>query len=263
MINNDLVKFYLKSSEFAFIELDRADRRNALDREVLRQMLAAIDALPDTVRGLVIDTAARDMFSAGLDLADMPVPCPVDVRGHAPADDLLQAVCQRLERLAIPVAAVIRGPAIGGGCELALACDYRLASDRAWFRMPPLVHGYVYRPDGLWRYERALGRTGLQRLFLGGETWDAGEAQRQGLVHACSPHDAIDGALDDLLARLAQLDANAVAGFKSALLWLDEPERPYESDHFNNYLSARRQGFAADGRMLEVAEAFRARRQRD
>ncbi|MBW2269493.1 MAG: enoyl-CoA hydratase/isomerase family protein [Deltaproteobacteria bacterium] len=179
----------------ALVTLARPDALNALDTATLTGIQnACSEVASDTkVRALVLTGEGR-AFAAGADIAEMS---GKDVlfaerfsrRGHA--------ACAALEELPIPTIAAVNGVALGGGCELALACDWIYASDKARFGQPEVKLGLIPGFGGTSRLVRRVGVAWAKELVLTGEPVDAETAQRIGLVNRVFP---ADGLLDEALA---------------------------------------------------------------
>ena len=180
----------------AVIHLDRPEKHNALTEAFWPQMREALARLEadGTTRAVVLTGAGDKAFSAGGDIAGFG-----DLEGAA-SKRAFQADCLRtfaaVEECALPVVAAVNGYAFGGGCELALACDLVLASDRASFAMPESAIGLV--PGfGVLRGPAVMGRHWTKWMVLAGERVDAAQAERIGLVQRVVPHDTL---LDEAVA---------------------------------------------------------------
>jgi enoyl-CoA hydratase len=165
----------------ATITLDRPRRLNALDTETLRELARAIrDVRRDAAaRVLVVTSAGEKAFSAGADIAAMTAMSASE--GHA-YSRLGHEVLGRLEALPIPVIAAIDGVALGGGLELALACDLIVATERARFGQPEINLGLIPGFGGTQRLVRRIGQARARELIYLGHAISAEEALRIGLV---------------------------------------------------------------------------------
>ena len=169
----------------ATITLNRPDKLNALNDALIGELDAAIDDVarrPD-VRGVILTGAGR-AFVAGADIAQLAQQGPFDGKARALRG---QAVFRKLERLPIAVIAAVNGFALGGGCELAMACHIRIAADGAKFAQPEVKLGIGPGYGGSQRLPRLVGRGRALQLLLTGETIDAAEAFRIGLVNKVVP----------------------------------------------------------------------------
>lgn len=161
-----------------WLVLNRPDRRNAVDlatRVALREAAASLEADPD-VRVVVL-TGTGDSFCAGTDLKEVPA----EPRPH-PLADPGEPIAAVIERFTKPVIAAVNGPAAGGGFELALACDLRIAATSATFALPEVRVGSLPGSGGTQRLFVAVPPAIAWKLLLTGAPIDAAEAYRVGLV---------------------------------------------------------------------------------
>ncbi len=168
------------------LTINRPKVLNALNAQTLDALGHAIDAASDDtgVRAIVITGTGDRAFVAGADINELASQSPVAARDHARRG---QAVFDRLERLGKPVIAAINGFALGGGCELAMACTIRLASDTAKLGQPEINLGLIPGYAGSQRLPRLVGRGRALELLLVGNPITADEAFRIGLVNKVVP----------------------------------------------------------------------------
>jgi len=186
----------------ALVTLNRPNARNALSFALMDQLVAALDALDvdPACRAIVITGAGDRAFAAGADLRDLAQQTP---DSWVARDGLVG--WGRVGRLATPVIAAVRGYALGGGCELAMACDFIIAGDDAQFGQPELGVGIIPGAGGTQRLPRAVGPARAMDLILTGRRMDAAEAERAGLVARVVPAgDTVEAALDAAAAIAAQ-----------------------------------------------------------
>jgi len=166
----------------ATVTINRPDKLNALNDGVMRDLGAMIDELGarDDVGALVITGAGR-AFVAGADIAALAVAQGGELEKFARTG---QNLMRRLEQLPKPVIAAVNGFALGGGCELALACHVRVASEQAKFGLPEVKLGLIPGYGGTQRLARLVGRGRALQLLLTGDPIDAAEAYRIGLANA-------------------------------------------------------------------------------
>jgi enoyl-CoA hydratase len=186
----------------AIVTIDREEKRNALNAVVRGELVRAVEALaadPD-VRVLVLTGAGEKAFVAGADIQEFAERTPLEQRDAMTGTRLFEAVaaCPK------PTIAMVNGFALGGGCELAMACDIRVASDRARFGQPEINLGIIPGGGGTQRLPRLVGTGQALRLILSGELIDAAEAARIGLADLVVP-------AADLRARTLEL-AGRIAG---------------------------------------------------
>lgn len=170
----------------AWITVNRPDKLNALDRAIVAEIAgAAARAEQDAAVGaLVVTGAGEKAFVAGADIVEMS---ELDARGAQAYATLLNESLGRLERCSKPVIAAVNGFALGGGCELAMACHVRIAADHAKFGQPEVGLGLIPGAGGTQRLQRLVGRGRALDLILTGDTIDATEAHRIGLVDRLTP----------------------------------------------------------------------------
>ncbi|HEX9705841.1 MAG TPA: enoyl-CoA hydratase-related protein [Gemmatimonadales bacterium] len=170
----------------AFITINRPDKLNALNDQVVDDLAAAAEriATDPAIRGAIITGSGPKAFVAGADIGDLAKQGPFDGKARSLRG---QAVLRRLETSGKPVIAAINGYALGGGCELALACHLRIAADTAKFGQPEVKLGIAPGYGGTQRLPRLVGKGVAFRLILTGEVIDAQEAYRIGLVNKVVP----------------------------------------------------------------------------
>ena len=177
----DTVKLEI-TDRIAVITINRPEKRNALSREVredLYQRLQEVDSRKDV--GVAIITGAGEAFVAGADIASMKDYTVEDARKAASQGSRIFLF---IEEMKIPVIAAINGWALGGGCELALACDIRISSDDAMFGQTEVRIGIIPGYGANVRLPRLIGAGRAKELIYTGRIIDAVEAQRIGLVNS-------------------------------------------------------------------------------
>ena len=168
------------------ISINRPKVLNALNAQTLDELGQAIDDVrkDDGVRVVILTGAGEKAFVAGADINELAVQTPVGGRDHARKG---QSLFDRIERLGKPVIAAVNGFALGGGCELAMACTMRIASDTAKFGQPEINLGIIPGYAGSQRLPRLVGRGRALELRLTGQQITAEEAWRIGLVNRVVP----------------------------------------------------------------------------
>jgi enoyl-CoA hydratase len=211
----------------AVVTIDRPEAMNALDVPTLTELRERLAELRDdeSVRAIVLTGAGERAFAAGADIKYMSGLDPVGAREWG---DLGQRVAQLLEIAPTPTIAAVNGFALGGGCELALACDIRYASRTAKLGQPEINLGIIPGWGGTQRLARACGLGVAKELILTGRIVDADEALRIGLVNAVyEPEELMERSLET--ARLiASKSPLAVAAAKRAL------NHALQGDHIAN-----------------------------
>ena len=147
-----------QNAGIAHLRFNRPERRNALGQEELALISAALDSLEEQSRVLVISAHEGATFCAGADLQQ--------IRAGELDGDQFQNVTNRLADLPIPTLCAINGNVYGGGCELALSCDFRMASDDILMRVPASVIGLCYPVEGIERFVSRLGVTLAKRILV-------------------------------------------------------------------------------------------------
>lgn len=200
----------------ALLTIDRTEKLNALDSDVLEELADAVTEafLDDDVRGIVITGAGDKAFVAGADIEMLVEQDVIEGRNNSLIG---QDVMETIEDGPKPVIAAVNGYALGGGCELALACDFRIASTKAVFGLPEVGLGIIPGYGGTQRLPRLVGTGHALELILSGGKIDAQEAMRIGLVNrVVEPTALIEEALA-CVARIAKQGPVAVEFAKQAV----------------------------------------------
>jgi len=185
----------------AFVTINRPDKLNALNDATVAEIdaaFAAIAADPAT-RGVVLTGAGEKAFVAGADIAELATQSPVDGKERSIRG---QRVLDRIERLGKPVIAAVNGFALGGGCELAMACHVRIASENAKLGTPEVKLGIMCGYAGTQRLPRLVGKGRALEMLLTGEMVDAAEALRIGLVNRVVPREKLLGEAEALMRKM-------------------------------------------------------------
>ncbi len=192
------------ADRIATITVNRPDKLNALNDATIAELGVAIDEARsrDDVGGVILTGAGR-AFVAGADISELGTQTPLEGMRRARAG---QEIFRRFETSPKPTIAMINGFALGGGCELAMACHVRIASESAKLGQPEVKLGLLPGYGGTQRLPRLIGRGAALRLLLSGEMIGAAEAYRLGLVDQVVPADAL---LDTTTALLRAMLANA------------------------------------------------------
>jgi enoyl-CoA hydratase len=174
----------------AFVTINRPDKLNALNDQVMLELADAAERIATEagIKGAILTGSGPKSFVAGADIGDLSRQGPFDGKARAQRG---QAVLRRLETGGKPVIAAINGFALGGGCELAMACHIRIASENAKFGQPEVKLGIAPGYGGTQRLPRLVGKGIAMQLILTGEMIDAQEAYRIGLVNKVVPAAAL------------------------------------------------------------------------
>jgi enoyl-CoA hydratase len=201
---SSLVHVERRDGGVAVLRLDNP-KVNALSAEVLRQLVAAAEFLADDPPGAVVVTGGERVFAAGADIAEFAPGGELVDAGQAEqiGNLFLRALCAVSEIPRATIAA-IGGYALGGGCELALACDFRIASERAKLGQPEILLGIIPGGGGTQRLPRLIGPAKAKDLILTGRQVGAEEALAMGLVDEVVPHDELH---DRAIAKASELAA--------------------------------------------------------
>ena len=205
----------------AFVTINRPDKLNALNAKAKSELGAAFEAVrSDRAVDVVIITGSGDKaFVAGTDIKELTA---LDVAsGKAFAQDG-QSVFAVIENLGKPVIAAVNGYALGGGCELALACHIRIASDKARFGQPEVNLGIIPGYGGTQRLARLVGKGRACEMILTGEPIDAAEALRIGLVNKVVPHAELMAAAQTMALAIIAKGQLAVRYALQAVMLSDE-----------------------------------------
>lgn len=198
------------------LTINRPAARNALDAATIHALLERLTAAGEdsSVRCLILTGSGDRAFCAGADIRQMREMSAEEGRRWG---QLGHTLCDAIEHLDRPVIAAIRGVAVGGGLEVAMACDFRIASDQARLGQPEVTLGVIPGWGGTQRLQRLVGHGAAKELVLMGHVIDAGRALALGLVHAVVPADQVLPTALEWSSRLAALPPLAVAYAKRAL----------------------------------------------
>ncbi|HEU4457170.1 MAG TPA: enoyl-CoA hydratase-related protein [Longimicrobium sp.] len=170
----------------ATVTLNRPDKLNALNEQTIRELGQAVDEVTarEDVGGVILTGSGEKAFVAGADIAELAKMGPID---GIEVSRMGQQVFRRIELSRKPVIAAVNGFALGGGCELALACHLRVASENAKFGLPEVKLGIIPGYGGTLRLPRIVGKGRALELMLSAEMIDAQEAYRIGLANKVVP----------------------------------------------------------------------------
>jgi enoyl-CoA hydratase len=183
---------------FTLAKLSRPEARNAIDRALVRELHELCGQLEEKPRVLVI-TGCEGVFAAGADIREL--------RERGPEEALLginSRVFDRIAGLPLPTIAAIDGAAIGGGAELAYACDFRVASERAFFANPETGLGIIAGAGACWRLKELVGLSVAAEMLLAGRRLDAREAHAAGLVMTVVAPDDLEKTVTSLAERIGR-----------------------------------------------------------
>lgn len=197
----------------ARLTLENPGKRNALDHEILEALASTIPRID--ARCLLV-TAVGGVFSAGYDIGNLPREQLADEAAALVAHPFSTAIAA-LDAFPHPTVAALNGHAIGGGLELALTCDLRVAAAGARLGMPPARLGLIYSHTGLRRFIDVCGVAATNELFLVGRNVDAERAERMGLVNRLVPAEELERAALDMAMAVAAGAPLSLAGNKRVI----------------------------------------------
>jgi enoyl-CoA hydratase len=204
---------YEKRNGIGYVTVNRPEKSNALNRKTMDELQQCFQEIhrDDEVRAIILTGAGERAFVGGADINELAVQTPVEGKEMSARG---QKILELIEHLGKPVIAAVNGYALGGGCELALACTLRIASENARLGQPEVKLGLIPGYAGTQRLPRLVGKGRALEMLLSGDPISASEAYRIGLVNQVVP-------AQDLIAtaeRLAQkIIANAPLAVKFAL----------------------------------------------
>jgi enoyl-CoA hydratase/carnithine racemase len=187
----------------ARITIRNPSKRKTMDHGILDGIATLMGELDDGIETRCVILAGSDgMFSAGYDIGDIPDEVFAEEAERLVAHPFSRAI-EAVEGFPFPTLAALNGHALGGGLELALACDLRIAARGVKLGMPPAKLGLIYSHTGLEKFLDSVGPARTRELFFTGRNVDADRAEQIGLVHEVAEADEIDGATVALAAEIA------------------------------------------------------------
>jgi enoyl-CoA hydratase/carnithine racemase len=248
------------ASSVVRLTISNPAKRNALDHPILDAITATLTELSaaGSQTRCVVVTGSHGMFSAGYDIGEIP-----DAEFEERAEQLVAhpftEAIDALEAFPYPTLAVLPGHTIGGGLELALACDLRVAQDAIKLGMPPAKLGLVYSHTGLRRFLDAIGAARTRELFLLGRYVDAATALAWGLVNRVASPAELEATALELAAELAANAPLSQAGNKRVIAELLRAAAALEPQVEEELIELRRASFASED-MREGMRAFAEKR---
>lgn len=243
----------IEGDKVAIITLNRPKQLNALNDQLMDELGAALQGFDaDPAIGCMVIAGSEKAFAAGADIAAMAKYSFADVYGS----NYISRNWETIRSIRKPVIAAVSGFALGGGCELAMMCDFIIAADNARFGQPEIKLGVIPGAGGTQRLPRAIGKAKAMDMALTGRMMDAAEAERAGLVSRVVP---LASLMDEVLAA-----ALMVAGFSqiATMAAKESVNRAFESGLSDGVMFERRLFHAlfATADQKEGMDAFMAKR---
>jgi enoyl-CoA hydratase/carnithine racemase len=242
------------------LTISNPQKRNALDRPILDAISAVLadEASPRSQTHCLVVTGSEGMFSAGYEIGEITDGSFVQEAESLIAHPFTEAI-DALETFPFPTVAALPGHTIGGGLELALACDLRIAAEQIKLGMPPAKLGLVYSHTGLRRFIDAIGAARTRELFLLGSYIDAGSALAWGLVNRLAAADELERAALDLACELAANAPLSQRGNKRVIAALLRAQGELPKDVEDELIALRRASFQSHD-LREGMSAFAEKR---
>jgi len=238
------------------LTISNPGKRNALDHPILDAIAAVLEDLGDA--RAVLLTGAEGMFSSGYDIGEIPDDVFAEEAERLVAHPFTAAL-EALEACEVPTVAALPGHTIGGGLELALACDLRVAADGILLGMPPAKLGLVYSHTGLRRFLEAIGAPRTRELFLTARNVDARTALDWGLVNQVVGVPDLESVALDLAQDLAANAPLSVRGNKRAIRELLAAEGQLDPETERELIELREASFHSED-LREGVRAFGQKR---
>jgi enoyl-CoA hydratase len=205
-----------RKDDLVLLTLNRPEKLNALNAELLGELDAALAELSrdSSIACAILTGAGEKAFAAGADIGAMLDLTTEQARFFS---EMGHRICSRIEHAPFPVIGAINGFAFGGGCELALACDFLYASEKAKLGQPEVNLGIIPGFGGTQRLARRVGIARARELCYTGDVISAEEALRLGLVNAVVPADKLEAAVTEVAQKIAKKGRVAIAQCKRVM----------------------------------------------
>jgi enoyl-CoA hydratase/carnithine racemase len=200
-----------------WISFNRPERRNALSPVLLFQFATLMKKLKegDEVRCVVLRGAGDKAFSSGYDIGAIPAGASTEMLEELRKKNPMEAALEAIRDFPFPVIAMVNGAAFGAGCELAVACDIRIAAESARLGMPPAKLGLVYMAAGLQRFVNVAGLANAKEIFFTGRYYPVARAKEMGLVNYVVPDGQLAGFTEEMAQEIAGNAPLSLKGMKT------------------------------------------------
>ena len=207
---------YEKKDGIGTVTINRPDKRNALNSTVYKELYDVYEAIEndDEVRVAILTGAGDRAFCAGSDIAEMQNMGPIEIQRFMVT---IRKTSDFIYALTKPTIAAVNGYALGGGCELSMCCDLRIASDRARFGQPEITLGLIPGASGTQRLPRLIGAAKAKEMIFTGDLIDAASALNLGLVNKVVPAEKLAEETLALATKLAAMSGPVLAMAKMAI----------------------------------------------
>ncbi len=207
-----------KSDGIAVVKINRPDKLNAMNTDVAKELITVFNNLDkdDSVKVIILTGEGDKAFSAGADIEYMSKITPDESVEYAKLGQLLTATVENVSK---PTIAAVNGYALGGGCELAMSCDIRMASDNAKLGQPEVTIGILPGWGGTQRLMRIVGIAKAKELVYTGKMIKADEAKEIGLVNQVVPQASL---MDETMKMAQTIAANSVSGVRMSKIAINK-----------------------------------------
>lgn len=205
-----------KKGSICTLIFNRPERRNAFSPLLLHNLAETIGQIKqeNEVRCIIVRGAGDKAFSSGYDIGAIPTNVSPEVLEQLRKKNPLQTAVEAIEDFPFPVIAMINGVAFGAGCELAVACDLRIAIETARMGMPPAKLGLIYMPVGILRFINCVGMANAKEIFFTGRYFPVSRAREMGLVHYVVPDAQLISFTEEMAQEIAGNAPLSLRGMK-------------------------------------------------
>jgi enoyl-CoA hydratase len=200
-----------------WISFNRPERRNALSPLLLYQLAELLKKLKEEgeVRCVVLRGAGDKAFSSGYDIGAIPTNVPPEMMEKLRKKNPLETAIESLQEFPYPIIAMINGMAFGAGCEVAAACDIRIAAESARLGMPPAKLGLIYLPSGIMRFVNVVGMANAKEIFFTGRYFPVARAREMGLVNYVVPDSQLVSFTEEMAREISGNAPLSLKGMKT------------------------------------------------